>query len=216
MKKVIVEPNKPLTQDEIDFIGEKLAYDSKIRVDENVARRKLEEIDAAKQILDRKASASRAMSITVGTAFGGTSEVGMRAMDGSMLWCLLQPVEVVELIHQLAANVGCTADLKPRRDFAAWRNWRVTEEEQLRLNGWAPHVNDMAPYQQLGIRGMDHELVEKIELGEEELAIEDPRKPIPPNNSHIEKAIKDRSNNDAVATKKTVNRRSAKRAPKAT
>jgi hypothetical protein len=62
----------------------------------------------------------------------------------------MQPVEVVELINQLSANIGCHIHLQPRNDFASWRNWKVTPEEKLHLNGHPPFVNDMAPHMAVG------------------------------------------------------------------
>jgi hypothetical protein len=70
----------------------------------------------------------------------------------------MQPVEVIELIHQLAANVGCHLQLTPRRDFAAWRDWKYTEAELAHYRGvqplpgvgHPPHVNDMAPHMLVG------------------------------------------------------------------
>lgn len=93
---------------------------------------------------------NRARSITVGTAFGGTTEIGMRCNDGRFVWSLMQPVEVIELIHQLAANVGCHLHLTPRRDFSSWRDWRVSEQESLHLNGHPPFSNDMALHMGVG------------------------------------------------------------------
>lgn len=69
------------------------------------------------------ASLNRARSITVGTCFNGLTEVMMRANDGAVLWAPLQQYEVVELVHQLAANIGCHLVLNPREDFASWRKW---------------------------------------------------------------------------------------------
>lgn len=101
---------------------------------------------------------NRARSVTVGTCFGGTVELAMRRADGSSTFAILQPVEAIELIHQLAANVGCHLQLAPRRDFASWRDWKYTEAElahyrgvqQLPGVGHPPHANDMAPHMQLG------------------------------------------------------------------
>ncbi len=103
-------------------------------------------------------SAGRARSVVVGTAFGGTSEISLRRVDGTVTYAILQPVEVVELIHQLAANVGCHLQLVPRKDFASWRDWKHTEEELAHYRGiqnlpgagHPPHVNDMAPHMAVG------------------------------------------------------------------
>jgi hypothetical protein len=102
--------------------------------------------------------AVRARSLTVGTAFGGASEIMMRKPDGTVTFAILQPVEVIELIHQLAANVGCHLQLVPRKDFASWRDWKYTEEELAHYRGvqnlpgvgHPPHANDMAPHNQVG------------------------------------------------------------------
>jgi hypothetical protein len=54
-------------------------------------------------------------------------------MAVGIMWCIMQPVEVTELIHQLAANIGCHIAVKPRDDFASWREWRVSEAEKKHL-----------------------------------------------------------------------------------
>lgn len=109
-----------------------------------------EELFAKREIESISGESNRARSVTVGTAFGGTTEVMMRKNDGTVVFAIMQPVEVIELIHQLAANVGCHLHLTPRRDFASWREWRVTEEERLHLNGHPPFPNDMALHMNVG------------------------------------------------------------------
>jgi len=84
---------------------------------------------------DLQASNTRARSVTVGTCFGGTSELSMRMNSGVTVWAALQPVEVVELIHQLAANIGCHMQLIPRHDFASFRNWKVSDAELEHFRG---------------------------------------------------------------------------------
>lgn len=88
-----------------------------------------------------KGNISRSRSVTVGTAFGGTTEISMRGDGDDRLWCLLQPVEVIELIHQLASNVGCHINVQPRQDFASWRGWHISEEALLHFNGHAPMLS---------------------------------------------------------------------------
>lgn len=137
---------------------------------------------------------NRARSLSVGTAFGGVTEISMRADGGLHLWCIMQPVEVIELIHQLAANVGCHIHLQPRRDFSSWRDWKYTEEELAHYRGnqplpgvgHAPHVNDMAPHKDKGAVLPPPEMQPGLKI--------------------------ERNNHEPVATKKTVNRRSTKRA----
>jgi hypothetical protein len=110
-------------------------------------------------------SVNKARSISIGTAFGGTSEIMLRADGGRHIWCVMQPVEVVELIHQLAANIGYNLKIKPRNDFSSWRDWRITAEDRLHYGNHAPFVNDMAPFHQLGANMQkidDVKLLEKI------------------------------------------------------
>lgn len=105
-----------------------------------------------------KENRDRARSVTVGTAFGGVTELTMRRTDGTFTYAIMQPVEIIELIHQLAANVGCHIQLAPRKDFASWRDWKLTEAELAHYRGvqplpgvgWPPYSNDMAPHNQVG------------------------------------------------------------------
>ena len=160
-------------------------------------KKRLDAILSAQDIANFEADLTRARSVTVGTAFGGTTEISMRASNGSTIWCVMQPVEVIELIHQLAANVGCHINLQPRKDFSSWRDWKYTEEELAHFRGpqvlpgvgHAPHVNDMAPHQEKG-------------------------QVLPPPEQQPGLKIT-RSNKDVVATEKTVNGRSTKRRAKA-
>lgn len=101
---------------------------------------------------------NRARSVTVGTCFGGTVEISMRRADGSSTFAILQPVEAIELIHQLSAGIGCHIQLAPRRDFGSWREWNYTAEElshyrgqhSLPGGGHPPHSNDMIAHMHTG------------------------------------------------------------------
>lgn len=123
---------------------------------------RLRQMEVEMDLENRESNRNRARSITVGTAFGGTTEIMMRSDGGRHIWCALQPVEVVELIHQLSANVGVNVAMKPRDDFASWRDWRVSDAEKKHLNGHVPFVNDMAVFQQLGASGYNDEEAKKI------------------------------------------------------
>lgn len=164
-------------------------------MDKNLVKQKLEQIkleqklfDAEQRLRSLKSNMSRSRSVTVGTAFGGTTEISMRGDAGEVLWCLLQPVEAIELIHQLAANVGCHIAIKPREDFSSWRGWKVTEEEKLHLQGHPPFAGEVPTADNVGASLPPPEQQPGMKLN--------------------------RSNDDVVATKKTVNRRSTKRAAK--
>lgn len=123
---------------------------------------KIRQMEAEMDVENRESNRNRARSFTVGTSFGGTTEIMMRGDGGRHLWCAMQPVEVVEFIHQLAANVGCNVALKPRNDFASWRDWRISEAEKNHLNGHVPFVNDMAVFQKLGASGYNDDEAKKI------------------------------------------------------
>ena len=163
-------------------------------------RKRLEEIKTAAEVKAIQEGLTRARSITVGTAFGGVTELSMRGQGGDYLYCIMQPVEVIELIHQLSANVGCHISLQPRKDFSSWRDWKYTEEELLHYRGnntgfgigHAPHVSDMAPHMQVGAN-------------------------LPPPDQQpglkIKETIKEQEH--VMATKKIINQRNTKRATKA-
>jgi hypothetical protein len=123
---------------------------------------KLRQMEAEMDLENRESNRNRARSVTVGTAFNGTAEIMMRGDGGRHLWCLMQPCEVIEFIHQLAANVGCNAQITPRKDFSSWRDWRVSEAEKKHLNGHVPFANDTAVFQQLGASGYNDEEAKKI------------------------------------------------------
>jgi hypothetical protein len=112
---------------------------------------------------NHESNRNRARSITVGTAFGGTTEVMMRSDGGRHVWCVMQPVEVMELIHQLSANIGCHIHIKPRHDFGSWRDWKLTEEEKLHYNGHPPFVSDMALAHELGANMGAYEEAKRLE-----------------------------------------------------
>jgi hypothetical protein len=146
---------------------------------------KLHEAEQSFRVL--KSNAQRARSITAGTAFGGVVEVAMRGDNGDALWCLLQPVEAIELIHQLAAGIGCHIAVKPRKDFSSWRGWNA-EETQLEFSGHAPFSNPVPTADNVGAT-------------------------LPPPEQQPGMKLT-RSAKNVVATKKTVNRRNTKRAAK--
>jgi hypothetical protein len=114
------------------------------------SQKQIKAIEEERLLRDANANKTRARSIMVGTSFGGTVEISMRADDGGVLWSPMQPVEVAEFIHQLAAGIGCHIHLTPRQDFSSWRNWRVTEQERKHLQGHPPFSNDMSVHMEVG------------------------------------------------------------------
>lgn len=147
----------------------------------------VKKMHAEQQIKVVQDGANRARSVTVGTAFGGTVEMSMR-IDGGSVWAILQPVEALELAHQIAAAAGCHIALKPRKDFASWREWKPDAALAVQFPEWSehpPHVENKPTEQML---------------------------PTPEKQPGMKI---DRSNKNVVAIKKTVNRRSTKRAANA-
>jgi len=93
----------------------------------------LREKDALFALKAKDGDYSRARSYTIGSTGGGSVEITLRGLDSNILFYILQPVEVSELIHTLAASIGCYAALKPREDFASFRNWHLSKQERERL-----------------------------------------------------------------------------------
>jgi hypothetical protein len=67
----------------------------KVRETENAIEvqriEKLRQMEAEMDLENRESNRNRARSITVGTAFGGTTEVMMRSDGGRHIWCTMQP-----------------------------------------------------------------------------------------------------------------------------
>eukprot|EP00919_Chromeraceae_sp_WS-2016_P043737 GHVR01104411.1.p1 GENE.GHVR01104411.1~~GHVR01104411.1.p1 ORF type:complete len:166 (-),score=13.27 GHVR01104411.1:106-603(-) len=143
-----------------------------------------------RQLETLEANDTRAQSLTVGTAGGGTTEITMRSSSGKFLWNTYQPVEVIEFINQLAAGIGCHIQIVPRQDFASWRDWRITPEE-------LEHARGLQQFQ-----GVGYSPYAKM-LGREEYTAGMAQQIAPPKEEVQEK--------ENVAIKKAVNKRSTKR-----
>jgi hypothetical protein len=156
---------------------------------------KLNAIIAEQDIGNFQSNLNRARSVNVGSCFGGVVEMSMRGNNGAYLWAPLQPIEVVELIHQMAASIGCHINIQPRNDFSSWRQWRETPEEKAQYN---------------------HSDARECLMKEQDMKIGSDA-PIPLQQPGLQPALMARSesNEQAVATKKTVGRKRTKRASKA-
>ena len=147
-----------------------------------------------RQLETLEANKTRAQSLTVGTAGGGTVEITMRSASGSFLWNTYQPVEVVELINQLSAGIGCHINILPRQDFASWRDWKVSKEEIEHAKGLS--YSPATGYPPFGKYCPD----DFIETGA--------NLPAPDKQPGLKTPIMEKGN---VATKKAVNKRTTKR-----
>lgn len=105
--------------------------------EESEIRKKINEMYEENEYASLQQNKNRARSITVGTAFGGAVEVNMRG-DYHSLWCILSPVEAIEVLEQIAAAVGVQVATKPKDDFSAWRGWDVTNVDHIHWKGAAP------------------------------------------------------------------------------
>jgi hypothetical protein len=92
-------------------------------------REKINQIYEENELANLISNKNRARSITIGTALGGVVEISMRG-DYHDLWLIMQPVEVIELIEQLAAGIGIQIAMRPKQDFAAWRGWDVESDDR--------------------------------------------------------------------------------------
>ena len=152
-----------------------------------------EEINQKMHQADMDSMLTRCRAMTIGSAGGGIVEITMRSNEGYYTWNHLQPVEVVELIHQLAGQVGCHIAVQPRKDFASWREWNITEEEQKHFGPWAPQPD---------MRGLMAETAMQLPPAEKQAGL---------SASKLNLGEK-----DAVAAKKTVDRGTTKRSRKTT
>lgn len=76
----------------------------------------------------------RANSLTVGRNGGGV-EVILRS-DTNPLFYVMSNLEAIELIHQLAALVGCHIAIRPRNDFASQERHEYKDITQDDVNSW--------------------------------------------------------------------------------
>jgi len=105
--------------------------------EETAIRKRINQMYEENEYANLQQNKNRARSITIGTAFGGAIEVNMRG-DYHSLWCILSPVEAIEVLEQLAAAAGVQVATRPKDDFSAWRGWDVTNVNHIHWKGAAP------------------------------------------------------------------------------
>jgi hypothetical protein len=93
-------------------------------------RQKINKLCEENEFFSIQQNRNRARSITVGTAFGGITEINIRTDAGSM-YAQMQPTEVVELIEQLASGIGIEIVMRPKQNFASWRGWEEIIEQRI-------------------------------------------------------------------------------------
>ena len=93
---------------------------------------KIDKLLRLRQLESMEADKNRAQTVSVGRAGTGETEISLRGVDVTYLFAIIHPAEVVE-------SNGLHIALRPRDDFASWREWKdVTDEDRQHLNGWAP------------------------------------------------------------------------------
>lgn len=127
-------------------------------------RQKIQELYEENEYASIKANQTRARSLSIGTATGGVIEVGMRG-DYSSLWYLLQPVEAIEIIGQLAAAAGVEIAMRPRQDFASWRSWDTSLPDNTYWMGTAPW--QMSPEEREKLEAVKAKNIKAIEQSNE-------------------------------------------------
>jgi hypothetical protein len=100
-------------------------------------RQKINQLYEENELANLESNKYRARSFTIGTTTGGIIEVGMRG-DYGHLWYLLQPVEAVEIIQQIAAASGIEVAMRPKQDFSTWRSWDTSLPNSSFWIGTAP------------------------------------------------------------------------------
>jgi hypothetical protein len=164
---------------------------------------KLAELYREEALRSKQADKYRAQAVTIGTSGGGTTEITLRGVNGDYLWGVYHPAEVTEIIHQLAAAIGCHIALKPREDFASYREWKqLTEEDYEWLNGWAPGASTERGFSQNGRGALSADRPFRVQNEKLEARLREEIK--------LE-LLESQEKENVVATKKTVNKRSPKR-----
>lgn len=128
-------------------------------------RQKIHQIYEENELANLESNKYRARSFTVGTTTGGILEVGMRG-DYGHLWYLLQPVEAVEIIGQLAAAAGIEIAMRPKQDFSAWRSWDTSLPSSTFWVGAAPW--QLAEEERLKLEETKAKNIKALESGEDQ------------------------------------------------
>lgn len=178
-------------------------------MDEKTFRKKLEAQQRKESYEASLQSKYRAQSVNVGKSGPGSTEISLRAPNGNYLFAICHPAEVIELVHQLAANIGCHIHIQPRQDFSSYREWQEVDESMLEhLNGWAPFPQLQQGFNKIGkgTLSLDRPFKFQKEVLEENKRLKDEL-------LSLQVDSKD-ENNAPVATKKAVNKRGANRTKK--
>ena len=151
----------------------------------------------------------RARTVSVGHSGGGEVEIMMRGTSGDYLFNVYQPVEVIELINQLSAAIGCHIHIKPREDFSCYREWNeITDEQRAHLGEHAPFAEYNSNLVQCG-KGIAS-IRRKTQALEHLTATED--NIVSSMTAQITQSVMEKLNvQKTVAAKKTVKRKSSKR-----
>lgn len=100
-------------------------------------RQRINQIYEENELAALESNRNRARSFSVGSANGGIVEVSMRG-EFANLWYIMQPVEAIEFIGQLAAATGVEIAMRPRNDFSSWRSWDTSLPDEVAWLGAAP------------------------------------------------------------------------------
>ena len=142
--------------------------------EETELRKKINDICEENELASLQQNRSRSRSITIGTAFGGAIEVNMRG-DFSSLWCILTPVEAIEIVEQLAAAAGVQVVTKPKDDYSSWRGWNVDNIDYAHWKGAAAW--QVAPQNRISSKKLEaSEEPKQLLPGKEEEIIKKTRK----------------------------------------
>jgi|TARA_B100000085_G_scaffold4409_1_gene3963 hypothetical protein len=115
-----------------------------IKQQAEVIKAKVELEEQRYKLAEIRASNQRARSVTIGACTGGLVELCMRG-DFESLYYIMHPVEAVELINSIAAQVGLDVATRPKEDYSTWRMWDPESIPDQQWLGAAPYqISDEA------------------------------------------------------------------------
>jgi hypothetical protein len=80
-----------------------------------MSRKVQEKLDLELAFLARQGDLCRGRSLAIGVSLNGVIEIVIRHNNGQCAWVVLNTHEVVTLVHQIAAALGCCVTLEPQK-----------------------------------------------------------------------------------------------------
>lgn len=126
----------------------------------------------------------RGRSLTVGNSYSGVIEVAIRN-EFNHMWIIMQPVEAVEIMEQIAAACGIEIAMRPKQNFTSWRSWNIDCDG---VESHFNHIKGSSPQQLQG-----QETMKRLEAARSEINFE-----IQKEEMELEKVKKIKKMKDAI------------------